>query len=215
MGHYVYKLTNIANGMVYIGKTNNPKRRLIEHVSESKRSRKNHRLYNAIQKYGVKKFKFSVLGTYESEGAAFEAEIELIREYRATEHGFGYNCTMGGEGVRELTPERRKVLSEIARRRFPKGPFFGRRHSEATKLYMSKVMSRQSGENHPMWGKARSESTKRAISEKKGKLTEVQVRALRSDHTSGVKLSKLAASLGISYETALDAVRCVTYKWVT
>lgn len=66
-----------------------------------------------------------------------------------------------------------------------------------------------------MWGKARSESTKRAISEKKGKLTEVQVRALRSDPTSGVKLSKLAASLGISYGTALDAVRCVTYKWVT
>ena len=63
---YIYKITNLVNNKVYIGKTKrtNPKRRWNEHVSHAfNKSRKGKRMVisRAIRKYGKENFKFEVL----------------------------------------------------------------------------------------------------------------------------------------------------------
>lgn len=49
MNKCVYKITNNINGKIYIGQTNNLKRRLQEHKHDK---RMNHPIHNAIVKYG-------------------------------------------------------------------------------------------------------------------------------------------------------------------
>ena len=61
----VYKITNLINDKVYIGKTSsNPYKRWKEHVNVALNIRKYQRRYiihNAICKYGVDNFSFEIL----------------------------------------------------------------------------------------------------------------------------------------------------------
>ena len=215
MAQYVYKLTNKVNGKIYIGKTNNLKRRWIEHLSESKRERKNQSLYNAINKYGFDNFSISVLGEYLTESEAFDAEVLFIKELKSTERGVGYNCTLGGDGVRGVTDEcRRKISAQASLRLGPKNSFFGHSHTEATKAKLSKARSLYVGERHPMWGRHQSLSAKKSISMKKARLTEDQVRDLRLRHGLGDDLCALASTFGLSRRSAWDVVKGFTYRWV-
>ena len=63
MKKYIYKITNLTNGKMYIGQTNNPKRREREHFSLNNsilEENENKILYNAMLKYGVQNFSFSL-----------------------------------------------------------------------------------------------------------------------------------------------------------
>lgn len=55
---YVYKITNNITGKVYIGQTNNLKRRIQEHKHDK---RCNHPMYTEIHKYGFENFDVEVL----------------------------------------------------------------------------------------------------------------------------------------------------------
>lgn len=88
---YVYKITNQVNGKIYIGQTNNIKRRLQEHKHDK---RKNKPIHSAIRKYGWENFKVDTLYF----GANYnEMEKYYISLYETQNKTKGYNIVAGGQ----------------------------------------------------------------------------------------------------------------------
>lgn len=90
---YIYKITNLINNKIYIGKTvRSLHERWLEHCRCTDTSRP---LYRAFHKYGLDNFKFEPIE---------ECSLEQINErerywisYYDTYHN-GYNATIGGDG---------------------------------------------------------------------------------------------------------------------
>lgn len=89
---YLYKITNLVNGKLYIGVSNNPDNRKRQHFSSS-----SCRLVNtAVRKYGKDNFKFDVIcsGTIDY---IYDLEPKAIKLYNSdSTTGHGYNIASGG-----------------------------------------------------------------------------------------------------------------------
>lgn len=99
--YVVYKITNNINGKIYIGMTNDVKRRWryegIEYRPPLKSDR--HRpFWNAIQKYGWDNFTKEIMISGLTKEDAFEKEIQKIKEFDSTNKKIGYNLSPGGNG---------------------------------------------------------------------------------------------------------------------
>lgn len=93
---YIYKITNIINNKIYIGKTEkeNPFDRWYEHKSNIYReSCRDRPLYRAMTKYGIDNFVFEII---EETNNACEREVYWINFYNSYKEG--YNATLGGDG---------------------------------------------------------------------------------------------------------------------
>lgn len=93
----IYRVSNTINGKVYIGITNEFKRRLKEHKYHSKSG--SGLLYRSIRKYGIENFKFEVIEICKDLNETRLREIFWINEYKSFDRGFGYNLTTGGEDI--------------------------------------------------------------------------------------------------------------------
>lgn len=101
MKKYIYKITNLIDGKVYIGQTNNPNNRWKEHCrlgscTYINNKHKSSHLYLAMKKYGIENFSFQVI----EEVSAFynEREVYWIQYYNSyLDKTKGYNLTIGGE----------------------------------------------------------------------------------------------------------------------
>lgn len=97
--YVVYKHTNKLNGLVYIGITNNVKRRWRNNGIEYKPDRKNSsRFWNAISKYGWDNFKHEILYKDLTFKQACKLEKENISKYNSQDKEIGYNIASGGNG---------------------------------------------------------------------------------------------------------------------
>jgi len=90
ISHYIYKITNIINEKIYVGKSKNPKVRWRQHKSHSKK--RNTKLYYAMRKYGIENFIFEVLEECD-ENIINDKEIYYISSLNPY-----YNMTDGGDG---------------------------------------------------------------------------------------------------------------------
>jgi len=89
---YVYQITNLVNNKMYIGITNDYKKRWSNHKNCNS---PNMVICKAIKKYGVENFKFELLfDNLSLEGASLK-EIELIQD-KNTLVPNGYNVAKGG-----------------------------------------------------------------------------------------------------------------------
>lgn len=95
----VYKHTNLKNGKVYVGMTNNIQNRWRNNGIAYKPYKKNStRFWNAIKKYGWNNFKHEVIEDGLSFEKACEAEKRYIKLYQSTDRKKGYNIAPGGNG---------------------------------------------------------------------------------------------------------------------
>jgi len=156
----IYKATNKVNGKMYIGQTVKfLDKRIIEHICHALNKKDNMYFHKAIRKYGKKNFKWEIIIKCNSREALDKAEIGMIEKYNT--FGNGYNLNVGGEG---------------------NGGF---EHTEKTRQKMSKA---KRGENHPNYGKHRTEETKRKISHaNEGKTRSEKVRKRKSESMKGEK----------------------------
>lgn len=94
----IYKVTNKINGKVYIGQTNNPKRRRTEHFACRNQKREKKLLYYAIEKYGAENFSFEIIEDFcEDYNEKEKYWIQKYRSFVGYEDCNGYNVTQGGE----------------------------------------------------------------------------------------------------------------------
>lgn len=98
----VYKITNLINDKIYIGKTNNLEYRWRNHLISSRKDSPIYPIHRAIKKYGKEKFSITIIESDSLEELIFEREKFWITYYKTNiiKYGdeFGYNLTDGGEG---------------------------------------------------------------------------------------------------------------------
>ena len=100
----IYKLTNKINKKIYIGQTNNFKKRMNSHKSvayNTNATSYNLPLYCAIRKYGWDNFLKEVveeINDNESQSFVDERERFFIQYYNSLISQNGYNITVGGQG---------------------------------------------------------------------------------------------------------------------
>ena len=173
-----YLIQNKLNGKGYIGiTTRSICRRWYEHRFVQNSCGK--LLSKAIQKYGDQAFEITVLASAIGDVENLKKiEKQLIVQHR-TAVPFGYNLTIGGDGVFGFKQSKEVVERVAAKKRGTKmsaksklkmheahlgekNHFFGKTHSEETK---KKISEKKQGCVGPWAGKTRSEETRRKISE--------------------------------------------------
>lgn len=95
----IYKITNIINNKVYIGKSTNIERRWKEHIRHSKDefTKEKPPIHKAINKYGLESFIFEIVEECEVDFLN-EREMFYIKFYNSRNKKKGYNITEGGDG---------------------------------------------------------------------------------------------------------------------
>lgn len=188
---YIYKITNFINGKIYIGKSQDPETRFKKHYTSSVRKfKEGDKLYyfqNAIIKYGIENFSWTIIDWTELNDdklskkeileylnkQASELEIYYIRYFDSKNRKIGYNSTDGGEGVvgRESTKEeiekraaklRGRKLSYEHRMKISLGNM-GKKVSDGAK---KKISEKNSGENNGMFGRPSTADNKKLLSVK-------------------------------------------------
>ena len=114
----IYKISNKINGKVYIGQSNNLKRRFKEHKIRYKSINSNE--YNsvihiAIRKYNIENFNFEII-EYCENSKLNEREIFWINYYDSFKNG--YNCTLGGEGSKRPSQKKCSRCGKATSRNF-------------------------------------------------------------------------------------------------
>lgn len=128
----IYKLTNLINGKIYIGKSINLKRRMAEH----KCCNKHYPIQLAIKKHGWHNFKLEFLCLFDVVNRAqlLDEEAKYIKQFKSTNREIGYNlCQFGTDSIgftfRRHTLESKAKLSKALK---------GRKFSQEHKNNMSK-----------------------------------------------------------------------------
>jgi len=177
---YIYKITNIINDKIYIGQTNNIKKRWKRHISDS--YKKNTILSRAMRKYGIDNFNISIIDICYNIKTCYFLEKKYIKECNSRDTTIGYNIHVGGCGAKpgNLNPSKKESARQINRikhlgrkasdetkrkmREATGGihhPMYGKHHSKKSKIKMSKArIGRFCGKNHPMFQKPHSEESK-------------------------------------------------------
>ena len=113
----VYALTHIETNRMYVGKTDDPLRRLRQHVSIAGRAVSNpskQLVHRAIAKHGTKSFTFRVLEWFDDEDECLLAETRWIRALNSV-FPAGFNLSEGGHGGVSPTQEVRDKISKANR----------------------------------------------------------------------------------------------------
>jgi group I intron endonuclease len=191
----VYKMTNTANGMSYVGATIRPiSARLRDHANAARRGRTT-LIAQAIRDFGIKSFVTSILRTVTS-GSYDElmaSEIESIREHGTLEPN-GYNRTTGGLGTPDcrMLESTKLKIGETSKGRIP---------NAETRAKLSAVRKgrpcpwNRGPRSTPSWnlGRKASEETKRRLSESR---------------TGGKNWRAIPVEIdGVAYPSIMDAVR--------
>lgn len=139
MRFFVYLITNLVNGKVYVGKAWNVCRRWSHHKYQAKTGQLT-LLHKAIRKYGIDSFRVETLLACDDEESAYAAEVREIAQRRSMDPSVGYNRTTGGDGTRGC-----KVAD--ATREKQRAAKLGRVASEAERAKQSFVARMQKGKH--------------------------------------------------------------------
>lgn len=116
---YIYILQNMINKKIYIGASNNPKKRFCKHftiaknTSLYKKKKQYYYIHNSINKYGKNNFAYYVIENFHTWKETVEAEQFWISFFRSWDNEYGYNLTKGGEGTygKKLSKSHKEKIS--------------------------------------------------------------------------------------------------------
>jgi group I intron endonuclease len=141
---FIYKITNIINGKVYVGKTTDTvESRWVDHQKIARQG-EGYYFHNAIRKYGPSNFQTEILAVASSKEELAGLEKHFISLYDSRNSEIGYNLAPGGEGGMSYPG--------------PRNPFFGKHHSEENK----RLFAENAQKTHT--GAKRSKETKQRMS---------------------------------------------------
>lgn len=160
---YLYQWTNLVNGKIYIGQTNNPEQRQAQYKSAVKRGHNEMVITRALMKYGIEKFKFEVLVEVGSQEKLDQLEYDLIEQLGARKPEIGYNVAMGG-GKTIHTPEIREKMSESLKKHYETN-FNWNKGGTLTEEWKENISKSSMGKPGTNLGKKFSEEHKSKISQ--------------------------------------------------
>lgn len=199
---YVYKITNLINGKIYIGKTSNIAQRMKTHITVANGGPEKYKdfsvIHKAIVKYGEHNFIIEKISEHELESDALLNESIWIQNLNARNSKIGYNCTNGGDGISgyKFTPQQIENLRK-GRTGIP--------HSEETKKRMSIVHT-----GKPYYGNgdlATRERVSKMFSGENGpnsKLNEQQVKEIKQLIKVGLSNVKIAKQFNVGRSCIQD-----------
>lgn len=108
----IYKITNQINQKIYVGQSNDIKRRFAQHKSPYEQNRFAEKpLYKAFKKYGISNFTFEVIEECKIEELN-DKEAYWIKQLKTLIYENGYNITCGGNGVAEENHPKHKLTKQ-------------------------------------------------------------------------------------------------------
>lgn len=145
----IYLIQNKINLKIYIGQTNNIKRRWSRHKYEAFTKNNQKPLYRSIRKYGLENFSLIELEHHPLIDID-EAEKFWIENFQSNKKLYGYNLSIGGKPLKDHT---------IIKTR--KSSMLGKTHSAESKMKMRKS---HMGEQNHFYGKTHSDESKLKMS---------------------------------------------------
>lgn len=116
---WIYKITNIQNGKIYIGQTiRSIEQRFKRHIADALNGNLDTHFARAIRKYGKDNFKLELVCSCSSHKDMCEKEQYWIRYYNSIEDGYNETDALnkcGGNTYQSKTPEEMKVIAEKIR----------------------------------------------------------------------------------------------------
>lgn len=106
---YVYAFVNKENNKIYVGKTNNLKKRYKQHIYNVSRKKDHFAIHSAIKKHGAENFDFIEIDSHENEDSCYDLEEYYIKLFAS--NIYGYNLNTGGKRAKH-SEESIKKLSE-------------------------------------------------------------------------------------------------------
>lgn len=106
---YVYVITNLVNGKVYVGQTKNPKARKAGHWRAARIGVECH-LYESMRKHGSENYTFRVLEECDDD-TVDDRERFWIAHYNSMNPEIGYNKESGGHANKTLAEETKRKIS--------------------------------------------------------------------------------------------------------
>jgi len=138
----IYKITNLVDGKIYVGKAKCLVSRSYNYNSSFKQARHDHindYLFNAMTKHGYENFIIEPLAFYEVEELA-EKELAWIRVLKSNDRSIGYNLRLDSSTGMLTAPETSAKISENLTEQWASGIRDG--HSEKLKSAWLKTPER-------------------------------------------------------------------------
>lgn len=197
-GGIIYKVTNLVNGKIYIGKTlSRLGQRKNEHISGAKTTKYTSALHLAINKYGADGFTWEIVDKCLFSDQLGELEKYYIKKLNC-KAPIGYNLTNGGEGVPgyKHSEETRRKMSEShkGKRVGEKNPMFGKHPSPET---IEKIRISSAGERNGFYGKRHSlELRKKWSIERKGAGGALWGKKFTEEHKRKISMALMGRKTG-------------------
>lgn len=222
MMYHIYLLQNKNNSKLYVGQTNNLKRRFSRHKYEAITKFNKNILYQSIRKHGFDNFELIELEQHTKE-TIDEAEIFWIEFFQSNKKEFGYNLTKGGKLAtktvnirtkvspmlgKKHSPETKKKMSE--QRKGANNSFYGKTHTIIAKQKMSQNPNRKYiGAKNPFFGKHFIGSANASA-----KLTEEIVLKVREQFKNGMTFVELSKIHNVSESTISRLIRRINWNHI-
>ena len=145
----VYLMENLKNNKIYIGCTSQGIKAIkFHHKSNGRKiSKRNSPIDKGMKKYGFCNFRYSIIGEFQSLEDAYKTKEACIKESKAMNPKYGYNCTTGRLDKFKMNKETKLKLSNAS---------IGKTMPES----FIKFMSERVGEKHPAFGIKRSKEVR-------------------------------------------------------
>ncbi|SUM82669.1 helix-turn-helix domain-containing protein [Staphylococcus saprophyticus] len=202
----IYKITNTANGKVYIGQTVNYRKRKVGHFSYLRRNaHRNCYLQNSFNKYGESSFEIEIIKECNIDELD-KLEIFYMKKYNSNDRAHGYNMLIGGTTNKSFPDYIRKkmslsqkgrIISEEHRKRIGEG-----HRGKTISPEAIEKSNKTKKDNQIQWG----ETNPNAV------LSNDDVRKLIEDMLNGLTVEDVMKKYKCSRQTVYGITRNRTYK---